>query len=469
MSRNQKFVMIAARAFMLSASILAPVWCWPAHAQYVGKVNTDQNQAPTLRATAVLEYTGDLAKPNASRLIPIAVWDGDRYQPGGLYLAQPVPLTVESGTQYILEQAGTPEGLFDVKGAADMQGNWIGVGSFEKPKPPQFAKLHRMHNLPLIADDSKPHFAHVPNGDTKAGATQAAQNNAPVGDPDRPTLHHRSGDQDAQGSAGSSSPSAPADPDRPILHESTKSSASNGPGGNSNQSPETSLATPDPNRPFLEHGKPEQEEALDSPSKEIDKLSGMPIGLKQMVAVSDAVNRPQHSYVYSWPSPEDEAKMQSAVSTIAQQVLAASAPKPPQPNTSHTRRRRAVVSKPSVPALPVLSDEQFNAYELAYGAGATYVFSATTGEGEQARYITLIAQPDFNGAPVVLFKQITSERDLSVIPRMKLIDAVDTDGDNRAELIFGLENTTSRKYAIYRVANGTAEQVFTTGNEPQAP
>jgi hypothetical protein len=47
---------------------------------------------------------------------------------------------------------------------------------------------------------------------------------------------------------------------------------------------------------------------------------------------------------------------------------------------------------------------------------------------------------------------------------MKLIDAVDTDADNRAELIFALENNMGRHYAIYRVANGTAEQVFSSGS-----
>lgn len=464
MSRNHKSATLVARALTLSALTLA-VGCCSAHAQYVGKVNTNQSQAPTLRATAVLEYTGDLAKPNASRLIPIAVWDGDRYQPGGLYLAQPVPLTVESGTQYILEQAGTLKGYFDVKAAADVQGKWIAVGSYQKPAPPTYAKLHRMHNLPIIADDSKPHFAHVPAGDTKAGATKTTpQNNAPVVDTDRPTLQRRSGDEDNQGNTGASNPSAPVDPNRPIFRKPSESSAKNTASANSNQAPETSLAAPDPNRPFLAYGKPVEQEAIDQPSKEIEKLSGTPIDLKQMVAVSDAVNRPQHSYVYSWPSPEDEAKMQSAVAEIAQQLLAASAPQPPHPAHPRVRNRRAALKKPPAPALPVLSDEQFNTYELAYGAGATFIFSATTGQGDQARYITLIAQPDFNGTPVVLFKQITSERDMSVIPRMKLIDAVDTDGDNRAELIFELENNIGRQYAIYRVANGTAEQVFATGS-----
>lgn len=458
MSRNPKFATLTARGLIFSALALA-AGCCSAHAQYVGKVNTNQNQAPTLRATAVLEYTGDLDKLHASRLVPIAVWDGDRYEPGGLYLAQPVPLTVESGTQYILEKAGTQKGYYEVSGAADVDGGWIGVGKYEKPSPPHYAKLHHSNHPPLIVDDSKPHFAHVPAGDVKAGATTtAAAQNAPAVDPDRPTLQRRSDGGDNNSAAAN--PGAPVDPNRPILREPAKSTP---PASNAGEPPETVTAAADPNRPHLEYGKPEEEEALDAPSKQIDKLSGTPVGLKQMVAVSDVVNRPQHSYAYSWSSPEDEAKMKAAVATIAQQLLEASAPKPIEPVPSHLRSRRAAAHRKSAaPALPVLSDEQFNAYELAYGSGPTFVFSATTGQGEQARYITMIAEPDFNGTPVVLFKHITSERDMSVIPRMKLIDAVDTDGDNRAELIFELESTTARRYAIYRVANGAAEQVFAT-------
>ncbi|HEU4982263.1 MAG TPA: hypothetical protein VFT88_06235, partial [Acidobacteriaceae bacterium] len=73
----------AKRTILIMAALvltLAPA----ARAQYVGHVDTSKSKGPTLRATAVLEYTGDLEKPTASRLVPIAVWDGERYQPGGL-------------------------------------------------------------------------------------------------------------------------------------------------------------------------------------------------------------------------------------------------------------------------------------------------------------------------------------------------------------------------------------------------
>jgi hypothetical protein len=451
---------------MLVMLALVPI----ARAQYVGHVDTSKSKGPTLRATAVLEYTGDLDKPTASRLVPIAVWDGERYQPGGLYMAQPVPLTVLSGTQYVLENAGTPKGLFDVKAAADVNGSWIAIGNYQKPPTPKEAKLKASRQLPVIVDDSKPHFAHVPTGDAKEGATSAkAENSAPPVDPDRPRLHQRSGKQSGQ-NAEASNPAPPIDPDRPILREPTKPAAQAQQQASNNGAPETVTQAVDPNRPHLEYGKPDEQIALGAPEKVIATLAGPQPNIEQIAAVSDAVNRPPHSYEYSWSSPQDEKKMQGEVEAIAQQLLAASEPKPfgeVKKVSSQRRsksRRAAKAATPATPALPTLTDERFKAYELAYGGGATLVFSATEGQGEEARYITLIAQPDFNGTPIVLFKQITSERDLIIVPRMKLIDAVDTDADNRAELIFALENNMGRHYAIYRVANGTAEQVFSSGS-----
>lgn len=454
----------AKRGLVPFAAMLVLVLLPAAHAQYVGQAEPSQS-GPTLRATAVLEYTGDLTKPTASRLVPIAVWDGERYQPGGLYMARPVPMTVESGTQYVLEKAGAPKGLFDVGAAADVGGSWIAIGKYQKPIPPKEAKLKSSHRLPVIVDDSKPHFAHVPVADTQQGATSAktAQNSAPPIDPDRPTLHRRSGDESAPSQTADTNPAPPVDPDRPILHEpSAKPAAQPEAQASSTRTPETASDAVDPNRPHLEYGQPAEQEALGAPSKVIAKLAGAQPEIEQIAAVSDAVSRPPHSYAYSWSSPEDEKTMRDKVEAIAQEMLATSEPKPAKP-PARTHSRRKANPKAAPPSPPMLTDEQFQAYELSYGGGATLVFSATEGQGETARYIMLIAQPDFNGAPIILFKRITSERDLSIVPRMKLIDAVDTDADNRAELIFALENETGRQYAIYRVANGTAEQVFVTG------
>ena len=71
----------------------------PACAQYPGHIESAKKAAPAVRAIAVLEWTGDMGKPKASRIIPISVFDGEVYQPGGLYLAKPEPLALEPGTE----------------------------------------------------------------------------------------------------------------------------------------------------------------------------------------------------------------------------------------------------------------------------------------------------------------------------------------------------------------------------------
>ena len=80
--------------------------------------------------------------------------------------------------------------------------------------------------------------------------------------------------------------------------------------------------------------------------------------------------------------------------------------------------------------------------------------------------MTIIAQPDFNGDPQLRFQSVTDTKHLDITPRMKLIDAVDTNGDNRAELIFELMHTSDRQFAIYTIKGLQAEQAFATESLP---
>ena len=107
----------------------------------------------------MLEWTGEPGKPSASRLIPISVFDGESYEPGGLYLARPEPLALDSGTEYVLQQAGISKGLFDVNSAQDMQGYWFGYGSWHPmAPPPKPHQLQRARIMPQVVDDGRPHF-----------------------------------------------------------------------------------------------------------------------------------------------------------------------------------------------------------------------------------------------------------------------------------------------------------------------
>src|SRR3984885_12252669 len=157
MQRDYSMMTKAASSLAMLLALAAP-----AYAQYPGHIENGKKKAPTVRAIAVLEWTGDMGKPSASRIIPISVFDGEQYQPGGLYLAKPEPLALEPGTEYVLEDAGVARGLFDVNTAHDVEGYWFGYGAW-KPMaaPPKRAKPKQGKNMPQVVTDAgtgRPHF-----------------------------------------------------------------------------------------------------------------------------------------------------------------------------------------------------------------------------------------------------------------------------------------------------------------------
>jgi hypothetical protein len=443
-----------------AAAVLAGACAAPALAQYVGRVD-DQTQSGThLRSTAILEYTGDLKEMKQSRLVPIAIWDGAQYQPGGLYLAQPAPLAVLSGTQYELQDSGKPEGFFNIRDAEDLAGLWIGVGSYEAPPPPKAkAPASRSNHTYVVKDfdPDKPHFAHRPADEQETSkdsgsAPAPASQKAPAVDPDRPTLHPRTGDDSGSGSAsaptGSNAPDT--DPDRPTFHRRASAST------------ETSTAQPpiDPDRPRLEYKQTTEQEKMDK----AEALFGLPKEMNQVAGVSDSRSGGDTlSWQFFWATPEDEGKMKAALEEIAQKAVAPPAAAPATASKPASAHRRT--HQPPPPPLPMLADEQFKAYSLSFGGGATMVLTARSAS-EPEKYVTIIAAPDFYGNPKVLMQQVTSDAALDVSPRYRLIDAVDTEGNGHAELLFELRGRTYRQFAIYRIAEGTATEAFVTQPTP---
>jgi hypothetical protein len=293
----------------------------------------------------------------------------------------------------------------------------------------------------------QPHFAHVPQG--SASSTEG------------PTLHHRSPDDQAQdassepGAAASTTETdtqsaASAGTEGPILHRRGDAASSPAP---------TSHLPIDPDRPRLSYANPDAGE-----DKGPAALLGFPADMKQIVAVSDNKKLDRESHQFVWGNLDDEAKMQAALETIAQQALApppSAAPAKPAHPAHATRHKRKPASPP---APPTLDDVQFHAFSLTFGSGATLVLTAHSGV-DPVRYVTLVAQPDFYGTPQVLLKQVTSLPQMDAVPRMRLIDAVDTTGVGRADLVFELQGYSYREFAIYSVYDGTARQVFVTQPE----
>ncbi len=447
------------------AALLFAVALAPAHAQYPGHIDTKKKTGQTLRSIAVLEWTGQPGAPSASRIIPVTVYDGEAYQPGGLYLARPAPLAVETGTEYVLEQNGIAKGLFDVNTAQNLQGYWFGYGSWKKlaPPPPPH-KLQPAKNMPRLQSDrdsDRPQFVRRNNDTASSGSGSGSSSPA----------------QSPSGQSGSSAPDnpPPTDPDRPTLRrrsDSTNStnSAPSSPAGNSTSSElETPIGGTDPDRPHLTRGAQNPTDNDFTPTK----LSGTPSDLEQMVAVSDASDHDPRSFTYFWADPGDAAKMQAQMETLAQQATAApQAPAKPavKPHSATPSGHPARAHKtPPPPPLPTLGDERFHAYALSEGAGATLIFSAlATRPDGGVRYVTLIAQPDFYGALHVIFKTVTDDSHLDETPRMRLVDAVDATANGRGDLLFEVRSKVDRQFVLYQIVGGRVDQVFTTGSLPSA-
>jgi hypothetical protein len=211
--------------------------------------------------------------------------------------------------------------------------------------------------------------------------------------------------------------------------------------------------------------------------------------------------------------------MKGLLEDIARKELGMDSPKTPakSPRTSKsaTTAKSAAAAKSATPAKKVsllpskqplpasLTDEHFRVFELAYGATATLVLTASTpkpaspevapdtsepgppvikrgkptatttrpvptpaakptAKPAPQKFVTLIAQPDLYGGILVLFKSTTDSAHLDETPRMTLVDAVDAMADNRGELLFDLRSKTQRQFALYRVLRGSAEQLFAT-------
>jgi hypothetical protein len=453
--------LLSAGTAAIAFGCVAIVW-----AQYPGHIDTQKKPSATstLRSVAVLEWTGDRNHPNATRLVPVSLFDGRNLQDGALYLARPVPLALDSGTEYEVEGSGLPRGWFDIDGAREIGDDWFGFGNWQPYVPPPPKKLHPSRNPPTVVrdksgDSDKPHF--VRRDQSSGSGSSSGTGNAGSTSSDK-----------TSGNAQASS--APVDPDRPKLRRRSEESASSRPPDGA--APESPSSAPDPDRPRLSHGIPADLKNEPKP------LEVTPVALGQTVAVSDAENVGTQSFAYDWGSPADAANAQKELEAQAVQLLAASAPATPSPtaaNTTAAKKKTAVAQSgtahktvhrrkvtPLEPPSP-LTDVRFSAFALTYGSGATLVLTAHEASG--TRSIAVIALQDIYGKIQVLWHSITDDTHLDVTPRMTLIDAVDPRGDGRGNLLFEQRNDTDRRFVLYVVGAVNAQQVFATNPLPLHP
>lgn len=246
-----------------------------------------------VRAVGVYEWTGDLGKPTASRLVPIALYINGAFQDAGVYMAQPVPFALDTGNIYELKQAGADKGTVTLEYArhlqtanGDYEDGWMGYGSFKAPAPPKplLAKglppartAGIMSSVKDVADPNQPvlirragsestdsapaasaQTSAAPAANTTAAASIPAGENNPADDPDRPILKRPANESAGSGGSGSTSSGS-------STTTATKGSASNGSttaSATPASPPETSTAGSSPetdsDRPTLKRRTPEE-------------------------------------------------------------------------------------------------------------------------------------------------------------------------------------------------------------------
>jgi hypothetical protein len=431
------------------------------------------------RAIGVYEWTGDLAKPTAARLIPVSLFMEGHFEDAGVYLARPVPFVLQTGDEYSIEEAGLQLGTFDVDYARNVitrhsatdseeAGAWYGYGKFAPPsaaKPKALRTTVKPVTIDGVssADDDQPHLAvragaqdsgDVPATKSDSKATSATRsstpNPAPADDPDRPTLRHR--DSLPEGKAKKQKPGGEVIPMNTSLND-------------------------DPDRPKLRRGASAEQLVP-------QQLSGLPVNLHQTTAVSDPANRDAHLFTREWETPHEHEVTLAAVQALAKPLVTAYlaanklqaadakavnsgpsfASKPASTAKPATTAVRRAVAKPASSSPPSFVNEVLSGYLLNYGGLPTFVYTAEVPVAAGGPvYLTMVVQRLPSGELQVALKSVTDATHMNRVPWMRPVDVVDPDASHRASILMELRAQSSRQFALYRIVTAQAEQTFVSG------
>ena len=424
-----------------SAALFAQIASGPTDAAATAAQTAKKKQPLdlALRSIAVLEWTGPAGKPTSSLLIPVAIYTDDRFIDGDDYLADPVPLPVQSGTQYILQRSGVAQGTYDLDAAGKLRGNWFGSGTWQA--------------------------LHVPN--PYAGAANSSMGTRPAqnaGDPDRP--HFTS-----QGDIGSDGEKLPT------LHLRPPKNAPKTP-------------PPDPNRPVMAYGTP-------PPHVAANFLASQAEVRQQMVAISDSSSRKERDWSYPWANGAAKNAMQQQVELLAQRLvqrslqdktkdaddsvaatIAAAAEEarratPALMSRPKAKAAQAATQKPPPPALPPLSDVDFRCFAFTPAKPPapqtpTCILTAESSatDSSPASYVAVVAQPDIYGVPQAISQSIGDVSELDTHPRVRLVDVLDAAGDGKGDILFEIDGAKDRQFGIYEMKDGKPKLAYITAKLP---
>ncbi len=380
------------------------------------------------RAIAVIEFpqaTKDAKTTTkyAPRLIPGIILNNGKYFDADAYMATPVPWALQPGTVYEAREAGESKGLFTIRNAtADKDKNWIATGVWDSAEA-------------IAARAEAKRKAEEAKKAREAALKEQAKDTGP------PKLK-RGGGPDTTKPAVKPVPRPPParddDPDRPRMRRGASDEPS--PAANKPEAPEAA----DPNAPELKRGKPAKESPLVNAPPPAPKQSPVQLSNnKLLAAISDATPDEDRSFLFPW-KPEEEKRLTKLMSEMAEAELASG-----QEGDTATAGDRTRVAKKTA-----LENVQVRAYDPSTNNEAVLILTASSPvqrkEGVFNRYVTVVAHVDLDNLPHKLFSSVTDDDHLDTVGILQLVDAVDSDGDGRAEFLFRRIGKYEQKFELYR-------------------
>jgi hypothetical protein len=393
-----------------------------AAAQFAKKSKPDTGP----RAVGLLKIAGN----GRAQLVPVVIRINGKFYDAGAYKADPVPMALQPETVYEALKSGVSQGLFTTAGAARTPEGWFADGKWRTHAQIEAAKAKAKAEAEKKAQKASEEPVNGgPPRLTRPGTT-SSQNPSSTSVPKTP-------EASAPAAAGSTSPTTAAG-----TSASSASSAS---------SAKDSTATPssakaDPDRPVLRRQEPSEtshEQTKVTPEDIKNPAEWIP-------AISDAGGPEPRPYSFDM-KPEEAAGFLKKMLAIAGQEVSARASASGQ--GAEPKSKAADRNVRSTRA-PQFQHVQLRVFDLSNTNEPVLILTASATMPSRADVvftIALVAREDIYGDLHKVSGQLTDNQHLDVLPKYEFIDAVDADGDGRAELLFRLTSEAGSAYAIYSV------------------
>ena len=460
------------------------------------------------RAVGLLQVSNGKAT-----LIPIAILIDGKFYDASVYKANPVPMALEGGTVYEVEQTGESQGLFTVNGALHSKrpgatSPWLGSGSYVLNGAEPAKTTHKAEDMPVGLDnstDAPPRLTRgkeskiaAPSGPGSASTSESPSGAGSSEKPETP----KAASQPASGSAGGASgqdaqkaktasppasdqggkgQAAPGQTSTNQTSQGPSSQTSSGQTSSAEGAASQSQESGNYYRPTLRRGKPtdtappeeESTAKVDKAASPATTGTATQAPVQFVPAISDAGGPDAQSYKFFWKEGEEDERRQQMLALAADEVRAyvtarekgVIPAKPPAKNSGVARTGTTAHKSAAKPAKPVFENIQFRAFDVWKNSQPVMILCAeahlppaagASAPGELYN-VAIAARTDIYGNLRKLYSGVTDKFHLDVTPRLELIDAVDADGDGRGELLFGETTDAGNGYVIYRA---TADKLW---------